>query len=422
MEQTQTTLKKISECKREISLVIPAAEVQQEFDRAVKEIGQRVRIRGFRPGKAPVPMVKQMYLPDIKDSVVNSLAPKALNRELKACGLDPLTSPVINELSFEEGQPLHLTAEVEVWPEFELPEYIHIPVKNKKTAVTEEDIHLRLEELRKRSAQYIPVEGRGVKEEDYVVAEVKGKDLRTKRLLPTEKVGILAGHPENEKKLNENILGLKTDEQKAFIIAYGRDHKNKKLSGREIEYTLKIISIKEKNLPQIDDDFAKDLGEFNDLKDLKAEIKSQLLAAKENDIKAEMTDELMQILSGRLSLELPPSVIESERLAILKRYLSATVTHERNQADFDRIAEEARQKAEKNIKNHLILKKIAEKEHITVTPEDMEEEFKALAVANNIPLPQMKAKLDQEGRREEVRDRVLVRMTVDFLLKNAIIK
>ncbi|MBN1223350.1 MAG: trigger factor [Candidatus Aminicenantes bacterium] len=422
MEQTRATVKKISECKMEIDLVIPKDEVQQEFDKAVKRFANQAKIRGFRPGKAPSHIVKQMYLDDIKESVVNSLAPKALNDELKAHDIDPLITPVISKLSFEEGQPMQITAEIEVWPEFELPEYTKIEVHKKKAVVTEEEINQGLEDLRKRSAQYIPVEGRGVINEDYVIAEIKGKDLRTKKLLPTEKVVILAGHPENEKILNENILGRRVDEQTTFVVPYVKDHKNKKLAGKEIEYTLKVVSMKEKKLPEISDDFAKELGEFTDLKDLKAEIKAQILTAKENDIKTEMADEIISVISGRLALELPKSVVETEKLALMKRLLSNHPIHDMKKEDLDKISEEAGKKAEQNIKNHIILKRIAEKEHIAVTAENMEEEFNAIAKNNNMPLPQLKAKIDQEGRRDEIRERVVLKLTVDFLLKNAIIK
>jgi len=416
-----TTVKKINDAKREIDIVIPADDVQQEFDKAVKRYAQRVKIKGFRPGKAPAHIVKQMYLPEIKEAVINTLAPDVLNKELKAHDLNPLGSPVISQLTFEEGQPLQFTAQFDVWPEFDLPEYTKVPVKQKKAAVTEKEINQSLEDLQKKSAQYVPVESRGVKNEDYVVLEIKGKDIHTNKLLPTEKVVVLVGHSDNEKALNENLLGLKPEEKTSFVVHYEKSHANKKLAGKKIEYDVKIISIKEKILPEITDDFAKDLGEFNDLKDLKAEIKTQIQAAKENDIKGEMADEIIQVIAGRVSFDLPENIVEDERLAILRQMITSQSARGLTEEDAKKMNDEARQKAEQNIKNHIILKMIAEREHINVTTKDMDEELDIIAKKNNIPLTQLKARIDKEGQREEVEDRVLLKKTVDFLLKNAII-
>jgi trigger factor len=422
MENTKSTVKRISDCKREIELVVPAPEVMKEFDRAVRQFSNRAKIKGFRPGKAPGHIVKQMYLLEIRESVMNSLAPKALNRELKEHNLIPVGNPIINKLSFEEGQPLQMTAQFEVWPEFSLPDYQNIPITEKKASVTEKEISQSLEDLRQRAAEYIPVEGRGVKDEDYVIAEIKGKNIQTKKLLPTEKVVILAGHPENEQALNDNLLGLKLEEQAEFVVKYDKDHSNKKLAGKEIAYRLKVTSIKEKTLPDLNDEFAKDLGEFNSLKDLKAEIKLQILAAKKDEIKGKMADDIIQTIADRVSFDLPESVVEQEYLTIMQRILSSQRSQSIKKEDVEKIKEEAKKKAQQKLKKHLILNKISEKEKIAITAEDIEEELKTIGKANNMPLAQVRAQIDKEGYRNEIEDRVRLKKTVDFLLKNAIIK
>jgi trigger factor len=422
MDNTRTNIKKINDCKREIELVIPTDEVAKEFDQAVKHFANRAKIKGFRPGKAPGHIVKQMYLPEIRESVVNSLAPKALNRELKEHNQIPIGNPIINKLTFEEGQPLEMTAQFEVWPEFELPDYKNIPVTEEKPSVTQKDIDQALEDLVQKSAEYTPVEGRGVKDEDYVIAEIKGKDTRTNKLLPTEKSVILAGHPENEKALNANLIGLKQEEESEFTVKYDKDHANKKLAGKEIDYGLRVLSIKEKTFPELNDDFAKGLGEFNDLKSLKAEVKKQLLAAKKDEIKGKMTDDIIQTISDRVSFGLPESVVEQEYLAIIQRFLSSQQSQAVREEDAVKIKEEAKKKAQQKLKNHLILTKISEQENIEVKAEDIEEEIKAIARANNMPLAQVKVQINKEGHQQEIEDRVRLKKTVDFLLKNVIIK
>lgn len=418
----KSTVKELSPCKREIEVEIDPGEVMGEFERILTQYSQKAKIPGFRPGKAPKDIVKRMFYPDIKDSLINYLAPKALNEELQSQNLNPIGSPVVNELHFKEGEPFRLKAQFEIWPEISLPEYRNIKVKKKKISMTEKEINQSLEELRLKSAQYVPVEGRGVIDGDYVIAEVKGRDTKTKRFFPTEKVIIIAGAPDNETQLNQKILGLKPNEEAHFVLSHSKEHPNNKLAGKEIEYDMKVVSIKERRIPEINDDFAKDLGEYEHLKDLKAEIKESLLSAKEKESKNEMAEKILKDISDRVSFELPDTLVEQETVAVLRRMLSSQPQKEPKKEDLEKSKEKARTKAKENLKNHLILRKIAEKEKIDISDVELREEMKAIAQANTIPLDKVIDTINKEGRREELRNTVLFKKTVDFLVECAIIE
>ena len=418
----KSNLKILSGCKREIELDIEADEVTKEFERIVTQFSSRAKIPGFRPGKAPRDIIKQRFYPEIKESLINSLVPKALSGELKTQNLNPVGMPVVNDLHFKEGQPLHLKAQFEVWPEFNLPEYKKIKAKNKKVSVTDQEINQSLEELRLRSAQYIPVEGRGVHEEDYVVAEMKGKDLKTKKFLPQEKVVILAGHAENDELLNKKLIGSMPGEEKNFTLEYDKNHQSKKLAGKKIEYNLKVISIKEKKIPALDDEFAKELGEFKSLKDLKEKIKKEIISSKEKAAKQDMAEEIIKKISDKLSIGLPEVLVEQEYMAIMRRLLSSRTQQDIKKEDLEQLKSEGKKKAEQNLNNHLILKKIAEKENLKVSDQEMHEQFKEIAKANNLPLAQVIDSVNKEGEKEELRSSILFKKTVDFLVEHAIIE
>ncbi len=418
----KSNIKILNGCKREIELDIEADEVAKEFERIVIQFSSRAKIPGFRPGKAPRDIIKQRFYPEIKESLINSLVPKALSGELKTQNLNPVGMPVVNDLHFKEGQPLHLKAQFEVWPEFNLPGYKKIKVKNKKISVTDQEINQSLEELRLRSAQYIPVEGRGVVEEDYVVAELKGKDLKTKKFLPQEKVVILAGHAENEEMLNKKLIGSMPGEENNFTLDYDKNHQDKKLAGKKIEYDLKVISIKEKKLPALDDEFAKELGEFESFKDLKEKIKKEIISSKEKGAKQDMAEEIIKKLSDKLSIGLPEVLVEQEYLAIMRRLLSSPTQQDIKKEDLEQLKSEGKKKAEQSLKNHLILKKIAEKENLKVSDKEMHEHFKEIAKANNVPLAQIVDSVNKEGKREDLRSSILFKKTVDFLVEHAIIE
>ncbi len=421
MDKSTDKIRKLGQCKREIDIEIPVATVQREFENTVQHFSQSAKIKGFRPGKVPVDLIKRKYHQDIKDTVVNNLIPAAVSKELRALDVKPVGSPVVTELSFEEKKPIKFKAQFEIWPEFELPEYKNINVSRKKISVTANDVKTALDDLQKRSAQYIPTEERGVIDGDYVVTEIRSHDLGTKKALPKEKVVILAGHPENEKTLNDNLMGMKVNQDKDFTISYPKDHKNKKLEGKDIAYSIKVESIKEKKLPKIDDDFAKELGEFQSIKELKAQLKKELHTSRENVAQRELAEEVVRTISDKVTFELPEMLVEEEALALVRRSLSSQPQHVQQalaKEDIEKLKEDMKDKAKQNLKNHLLLTKISEKEKLTVEDKDVEAELMNIARANNIPLDKARENIQQN----ELRENLLLRRTVDFLVKNAIIK
>ncbi len=415
-------IKIINDCKREIELEIPVSEVKKEWDRVIAQYSSKAKIRGFRQGKAPKDMIVRMYYPEIKETLINNLVPRALNKELTEKKINPVGHPVIEDLHFKEDEPLRFKASIEVWPEISLPPYTGIKIQKKKISVTQKDIQESLEELRLKAAQYVPIEGRGVKDGDYVVAEIKGRNCKTKRFLPTEKVVILAGHKENEEALNLNLIGLMPGEKTRFTISYKADHENKKLAGQEIEYDLKIESVKEKKLPDIDDDFAKDLGDYKNLEDLETKLKEQLRESKKGVQRREMAEEIIAEITSKISIPLPEAVIEQEAAEILKRQLSSLPRQNLSKEVVESLQETTRERAIRNIQNHLILNKIAEKEKIQISEEEIRDEMKAIAKVHNVSLERVIESFNREGQKEELKDTLLVRKTVDFLVNSAIIE
>ena len=421
MERIKSTVKDLSSSRKEIEAELRAEEADQELQRIVDRYAGRVKLKGFRQGKAPKEMVKQMFGPDIQQSLFDSLVPKVLDEVLTTHAIRPVGVPVVNDLSYEEGRPLRLKAVVEVWPDFPLPAYTKIRVAKKDIAVSDRDIDQTLEELREKSAEYVPVEGRGVVIEDYVVIDLQGKDRKTKRLMPAEKVVVLAGHEGNEKIINDELLGMSIREEKRFTYAYPADHKNKKLAGKDIEYLIRVVSIKEKQVPGLNDEFAKHLGEYDSLTDLKGKIKSELQAARERAAKSEQTEEVLKAILEKVEIELPPSLVEEETQSILKRILSSAPQQNPAKETVDALRVSAGRQAEQNLKRHLVLKKIAEAEGLKVGEEEVDSEIQALAKANNIPPARVMESFNQEGRRESLKNSLLLKKTVDFLAGQAII-
>jgi trigger factor len=414
-------IKALSPSRREIELFVPATVVESEIETILTGYASKAKLAGFRQGTAPRDLVKRMFLAEIRQDAVESLVPKALEDELKATGLRPVNIPVIQEAHFEDDDMLHARVSFEVFPEFDLPVYRKIHLKKPSSAVEDADVERALEDLRQRAAEYIPAEGRGVQDDDYVNVEIQGRDLKTKRFFPLEKSSVLAGRPENEKALNENLLAMKVGEAKTFAMTYPADHANKKLAGKDIEYRLKVVSIKEKKVPPMDDDLAKTLGDYGGLAELKDKLRSALVSSREKEGRSKLAAELLEKISAEVKTEIPPSLVEDETRAVLRRILSSYPQARLSPEQAAGLAGESRRQAEANIKNNIILTRIARQEGLTVTDAEVQVELEALAEANHIPVAKVVETVDKDGRRGDIEENILFRKTIDFLLGQAII-
>lgn len=419
-QELSNRLRDISPSRKELGIEVPAEEFAKEYEKILGDYTRRVKLQGFRKGRAPRDMVKNLFDQDIRHDVYDSLIPRFLEEELKLLGLNPVDVPAIRDLEHEEGGGLRCTAAFEVLPEFELPDYRTIQVPRKTAAVDDADIDKTLEELRARAAEYLPVEGRGVGDGDYVTVEMQGRDLKTKRLLPVEKAVVLAGHADNEPALNEQLKGMAPGETRSFRVSYPKDHANRRVAGKDIEYSLKAGDIKERKLPALDDEFAKTVGEAGGLEALKDRVRRDLQAARERTARNETASEVLAEIGRRVSLELPGSLVERESLSILRRMLGAVRGRQMTQEALEGLKAEARRQAVDHLTNHLILEKIAAKEGLGVGEEEIQAEIRSLAEANNVPPASLEQMLRSEGRRDELVESLLFRKTVDFLVKTAI--
>ena len=422
MQKVTSRVADAGPCRKELDIEVEAGLVDVEFERVLTGTASRVKIQGFRPGKAPREMVKRMFFADIKSSALESLASDALVESLKQHDLHPVTSPVIGSLLWEEGKPFRFKASFEVLPEFELPDYRKVRVKPRKAEVRDEEIDRALDDLRQKAAEYLPVEGRGVAQGDYAVVEIQRRDVKSKKLMPVEKVLVLAGHAENEPALEETLTGMRSQESRTFRMAYPADHADPKLAGKDFEYTMKVMSIKEKKVPEVGDDLAKDLGSSGTLAELKEQIRKELIARKEAEARRETADEIVKAVSEKLPLDLPEALVEEEGLSILKDLVSTYPQRQWKREDLDELKAAARKQAAENLKRRLILRKIADREGLAVSEEEVQSEMRSIARANNVSLAQVTERVNQEGGREDLKDRLLLRKAIDFLVQNAIME
>jgi trigger factor len=420
IERLKSTVSDLGPNRKQIEAEVGAEEVAHELEHVLEHYAEGARLKGFRAGKAPKDMVKQVYQHEIRHALIDHLVPKVLEEILVGHGIHPVGSPVIDDLTLEEGTPLRFKALVEVWPDFALPAYRKVRTARRGADVPEADVDKTLEDLRRKSAEYDPVEDRSVAAGDYVVVELQGTDLKTRRKRPVEKAVILVGRPGNDPAVDANVRGMSTGESKVFRTTYPEDAPVRALAGKEIEYALKVQSIKAERLPELNDEFAKTLGEFESLEAVRGKIRSELGKSREAQARRDASEDILHQLVEQTSIELPAGAVDEEAEEVLKKTFQSVPAESITPEIVEQFRPRAREQAAEAIKRQLLLRRIAEAEKIEVGEDEVDQEIRDLAKANGVPPARLLESFAQEGRREGLKANLVLRKTVDFLVSQAI--
>lgn len=405
---------------RRVRVEIPAEVVIMEMEKILSQVSSRAKIPGFRVGKAPRDLVRRTFASEIREKLISRLVPQALSEALKKHQLNPAVEPVISDFSWQEGKPLGFQVKVDVWPEFKLPDYRSLKVSSPPVEVKDEDIEQALASLQQRLAEFVPVTERGLAPGDFAILEIKTKDLTTKKLGPTRKVQYQVGHPQNDPVLEGKIKDMKPAETRTFIVEYPNDYPNRSMAGRAVEYRVKILAIREKKIPEVNDEMARSLGSFDNLEQLKQRVKEELLAKKREEGRRAVVSEILDKIRDQVSIPLPEAAVEEEKRALLERWLASRPDGKWPQDEVNALETEARRQAEKNLKERLILEKVAQNEGIGVEEAEVEEELRSLAKENRLSVFELKEKLEKEGRMAALRHNLILRKAVDFLVNQAL--
>ncbi|MBN1938034.1 MAG: trigger factor [Candidatus Aminicenantes bacterium] len=418
-ENVTCTVEAVSPVQRDLRVELSADEAAKAHVEITESYISRAKLPGFRPGKAPVDIVLQKFGHEIEHEVIDRLVPEALHRALEQHAIRAVGIPSVRDVSYKPGEALRFTAVVETWPEFDLPPYKKLKLKKREETVSEEDVDRTVEDLRRKQAEYLPVENRGIQDGDYVSGRIQGRDLKSKRLMPAEKIVVVAGHPSNDPALNANLAGLKPGEEKSFDYAYPADFPNKKFAGKTIAYALKVESLREMVLPEINEEFAKRLGEES-MDAVRDKVRAELLSLKRQEVLRETSRDAIQSVIDQAHITLPESVVQEEMEVVLKNIASRIQRRGVTREEAEAIRNQSRVQAEQNIKEHLVIKKIAQAEGFIITEEDVDAEIKSIAESNGLPLARVMDTFREEGRRDGLKSTLLARRTVDYLVGQSI--
>ena len=420
----KTEIVDVNETRKNLRVEIPQEKVDAEIDRIARDYSRKARIPGFRPGKAPAKVIKQRYKDQILHDVAHDLIPSAVDEALRERGVEAVDTPDIRDVTVEEGQPLTFTASFDTLPSFDPGEYTTLTLRRTATTVETEAIDLAMQRLRDRAARYEPVEGRGVDHGDTLTVDLvrTGPDAKPDR---HENVSVELGAKANPPGFDEQLLGLAIGAAKTFSIHYPADYPIGELANADVSYTVTVKSIKRRVLPELDDEFAKDLGEFDTLDALRVRVREDLEHEARHAAEREIRADLMKQLAARVPFEVPPSLVERELDRRIEdfahRLIEQNIDPRQAGIDWNAFRESQRDVAREAVAGAIVLDEVARRENLDVSNEEFEREIGRYAERTGRTPAAVRARLEKEGGLSRVSAGLRREKSIDFLMARATI-
>jgi trigger factor len=418
-------------CKREIELEIPAENVQKATEKVARDIARVARIPGFRPGKAPVTLVRRRFADDIQGEVVQSLVPEYLEKALDEKKLVPVTRPEVDKVEFKEGEPLRFRAVFEVLPEFELGDYKNLQVQVDEIETGDAQVDKALEEMRERAATFVPVEGRAAQDGDSVLVKLMGTPAGGGEPVQADNILVHLGAEETLSSFTENLRGAMPGETKQFETRYPDDYPDPKLAGKSYNFSVQVEGVKEKRLPELNDEFAKDAAGSSGaegagvttIEELRKKIRENLEAAKEQQQNAQAREKILEQIVKQHDFPVPEALVEGQmdtRLERVARSLAAQGVDPRAvDVDWVSLRRRQRERAVDDVKAELLLDRIATAEQVDVTEENVEKEIAAVAERSGESATALRARLTKQGALDRMKSKLRSDKTIELLCRTA---
>jgi trigger factor len=415
--------------KKRLKVEVPAGIALKEFDQVAKTYKQQARLPGFRPGKAPVELIKRHFKKSIRSDVLQKLIPNSYDQAIREKGVHPIGEPSLDNLTFEEGDPLVYEANFEIHPEIELSGYKGLKIKAESKPVTAEDVEEELEKMRQEHSRLVSVENRSIEKGDYVVIELEGEYLDGEEGAPPHQpfneknVVVNVGDEQTHEAFTQALLGSKVGEEKKFEVEYDSDYPEKKLAGHKLLFTVQIEELKEQELPELNDEFAKDLGDYKTMKELREEIEKRLNVEQENNRQKDFENKLLEALVEKTSFEVPEVLVKERSDAMLTDLaygmVSQGVDPSKANVDWAKIRADFQPQAEQQVRGSMILSEIGRREDIQISTEELEQELERMAESMNQPKEKVQQYFQQENRMEGVKSQLLRGKVLKLLLESA---
>jgi len=429
------------ECTREVEIEVPADEVSKAFRTVLKRYQKVARIPGFRPGKVPETVLRSRFAGSIREEVVEALVPQHFREAIVQKGLHPVSQPQVTDLKLQEGQPLLFKAAFEVVPEFSVDGYKEIKVEKPDTDLTEAEFEAEFDRIRDTRSKMEPVtEDRGLTDGDWAqisfTGELEGEKAETPegqepapstgqpdgQPIQGQDVNVEIGGKDTVQAFSDALRGSKPGQELKFEVTYPGDFGQKRLAGKTVAYHVEVKGVQKKVQPELNDEFAKELGSYESLEDFKSKLREHLAADKKNRLLADTRNRLLDALVEKFQFPVPESLVQSQIDTRLERGLRALAaqgmkTEDMRKLDFDRLREAQRESAASEVKGTLVLDRIADVENIQVSDDEVERELQVISLQTREPLESLRDRLKSEGSLARIREQLRREKTGSLLVE-----
>ncbi|HTB19009.1 MAG TPA: trigger factor [Bryobacteraceae bacterium] len=409
-------------CKHEIEITVPVDDIARETDRVVADIQQKAKLPGFRPGKAPASLIRSKFSKQVREDVLENLLPKFFRQKVEEEHLEVVGRPNVKDVHFHEGEPLRFKAEFEVAPEIELKDYRGVTVHYSEPEVTDEDIAKRLDEIREQKSQFVNVEPRALVDGDYAVVSLdslSGVD----QAIHQDEVVLHVGDPDTMAGFSDALRGMTPEEEKEFEVTYPEDFGQERLAGKTVRFRSKLTTIRTKELPELNDEFAQDLGDYQTLDDLREAVRKAIFHEREYAAQQKAKDQLINKLIDTHEFPVPEAYIERQIESQLENQFRELtergIDPSKLNIDWAKLKDAQRPKALHDVKASLLVDKIAEREAIAPTNDEVDVEVQRIAKQQREPVAAVRKKLQKDGVLSRIAYQIRSNKTLNFLFEHA---
>ena len=419
----QVSVENLSNLERKLTITLPAEKVENEVTAKLHKVAPKASIKGFRPGKVPESVVRRRYSSEIRKEVIDGLLPERFNRGVRELGVQPVGQPQVTELTVEEGQPLHVKAAFEYIPAFSIEGYKDVTVEKPSVELTDEEFQHEISQLRESRATIEPVEeDRELVDGDWAQISYTGLVDGEPEAAPVAGQDTLVeiGGKDTVAAFNDVLRGAKPGQELKAEVIYPADYAEPSLAGRTVSYEVTVKAIKKRIIPELTDDFAKELGQYESLAELETRVREHMSNRKRRSVAAQTKDKLFAALTEKFSFPVPESLVQDQVDARLDRGLRALAaqgmeTEQMRKLDFSRLRAAQRDGAVSEVRTNLLLDKIAETESITVSDEELDRELQLAALQSNEPVEALRQRLTQDGGLARIREQMKREKTANVL-------
>jgi len=407
--------------KREIAVEIPADEVRHETEALIQKYQKLARLPGFRKGHVPASIIRQRFAEDIKTDVVEALVPRYFRQEADKQGLVPVSQPRVTDLHIHEGEPLRFKASFEILPEIKVEGYKELRAEKPVIEITDEEVGQALNHLQEQHATFDAIEGRPLTDGDFAQVALDGKPKEGEgQPVHMDDVLVEIGGKNTMPEFTEHLRGASAGDEKTFEVKYPQDTSDQRLAGKTFDYTVKVLSLKLKNLPELNDAFAKELGDFPSIEEVKKRVRENMETEKKHTAEHEAKDKLVADLVKRNDFEVPEAMVDRQIDVRLERGLRALASQgmraeDMKKMDLNRLRAGQREQALQEVKASLLLDRIADLEKVEVSDEEIDHEIEALAAQTKQTSEAVRARLTRDGALDRIRNRIRNEKTLNFL-------